>query len=241
MIKNRLLTDLPASEFERIRPYLEPVQLELKQHLLHVEEPIPYVWFPDDCVTSTVVNTEEGATIEVGMMGWDGMVGLSLLFFEEVSNTTVFVQVPGHATRMRADAFVQHVRDPGGPLFRQVQRYGNAFMAMVAQTAACNNLHSMDERICRWILITHDRVQRDEFPLTHEFLSAMLGVRRATVSVEANRLQQAGLIKYRHGLMRVTNREGLEDGVCECYEIINKLFARIFNGRLEPTKQDTRR
>jgi CRP-like cAMP-binding protein len=173
-------------------------------------------------------------------MGWDGMVGLSLLFFEKVSNTTVFVQVPGSATRVRADAFVRHVRDEGGPLFRQLQRYGNAFMAMVAQTAACNSLHSMDERICRWILITHDRVQRDEFSLTHEFLAAMLGVRRATVSVEADRLQQAGLINYQRGQMRITNREGLEDSVCECYGIINQMFDRVFGGWPEKQRQNIR-
>ena len=240
MIKNRLLTDLPKEELERLAPYLEPVQLEIKQHLLEMGEPIPYVWFPDDCVTSTVVNTSEGATIEVGMMGIDGMVGLSLLFFEDISNTTVFVQVPGAATRMRADAFVKHVRDKGGPLFRQLQRYGNAFMAMVAQTAACNSLHSMDERLCRWILVNHDRIGRDEFPMTHEFLSAMLGVRRASVSVEAKRLQQAGLIDYRRGQMMIRDREGLEEGACECYGIINQLFARVFDGWPEMKKQKVR-
>lgn len=224
MIKNRLLTDLPEEELERLAPYLEPVQLDLRQHLPEVGEPIPYVWFPDDCVTSTVVNTEEGATIEVGMMGIDGMVGLSLLFFEQVSNTTVFVQVPGAATRMRADAFVKHVRDKGGPLFRQLQRYGNAFMAMVAQTAACNRLHSLSERLARWLLMSYDRCVCEDLPFTQEFLALMLGVRRAGVTEAALILQAEGYINYRRGHIQIIDREGLEDHTCDCYEIVKAEF-----------------
>lgn len=222
MKENQLLARLPDAEKERLRPYLEPVLLEMKQGLLEEDEAIEYVWFPHDAVTSTVVSTPAGHTIEVGLMGVEGMVGLSLLLGEEKSNTTVFTQIPGHATRMRAGAFVKHVKSERGPLYDVLQRYVNSFMAMIAQAAACNSLHPVDERMCRWILLVHDRVGRNEFPITHEFLSYMLGVRRAGVSKVANELKMEGLIGYTRGEMTILDREGLEARSCECYEFIRK-------------------
>lgn len=222
MKENQLLARLPDAEKERLAPYLEPVFLEFKQGLLQEGEPIEYVWFPHDCVTSTVVGTPNGHTIEVGIMGIEGLVGLSLVLGEERSNTTVFTQIPGSATRMRAGAFTRHVKGEGGPLYDLLQRYTNVFMALIAQGAACNSLHPVDERMCRWILLVQGRVGRDEFPLTHEFLSMMLGVRRAGVSKVANELKLDGLINYTRGDIRILDREGLEGRSCECYELMKK-------------------
>ncbi len=198
--------------------------MDFRQTLIEAGEPIPYVWFPHDAITSTVVDTREGTTIEVGLMGVEGMVGLSLLLNVELSNTTVIVQVPGVGARMRADHFLEHVVGAGGVLYERLLRYTNAFMSMVAQTAACNSLHSIDQRLARWLLMTHDRVQRPQFPLTHEFLAFMLGVRRPSVSVAANALLQNEYINYTRGLMTITSRAGLEQNVCPCYDIVNNIM-----------------
>jgi CRP-like cAMP-binding protein len=229
-MKNRLLSSLPAQEKGRLSPFLEEVELKLRQTLLEVGQPIKYVYFPDDSVTSTVVQTVDGGTIEVGLMGTEGMVGLSLLLGIEKSNTTVFAQIPGKATRMKAVDFNEHVREKRGALYTLLQRYTNAFMGMVAQVAACNNQHSLEERMCRWILLTHDRVQRDEFILTQEFLSQMLGVRRPSVSVVASTLQNAGMIRYTRGSVTVTDRRGLESASCECYGLIVEMMDSVFEG-----------
>ena len=230
MNKNRLLTSLPQKERDRLSPYLEAVNLSVKELLVEYNEPIRYVYFPDDSVTSTVVETPDGGTIEVGLMGVEGMVGLSLLYGVKKSNSTVFVQVPGSATRMKANDLVEQVVGKQSLLFKLLLRYANAFMAMVAQVAACNNLHSLEERMCRWILMTHDRVQRDDFLLTQEFLSHMLGVRRPSVSVVASTLQNAGIIRYSRGNVTVVNRKELEAASCECYGIIQEIVESIFEG-----------
>ncbi|HJQ68297.1 MAG TPA: Crp/Fnr family transcriptional regulator [Blastocatellia bacterium] len=228
MPKNRLITTIPKEEQERLSPFLDHVDLELKQILVEMNRPIRYVYFPDNAVTSTVVETLDGGTIEVGLMGIEGMVGLSLLLGIEKSNTTVFVQIPGSATRMKASDFVEHVRGRGGPLFIMLLRYSHAFMGMIAQVAACNNQHSLEERMARWILLTHDRVRKDEFLMTHEFLSQMLGVRRPSVSVVASTLQNAGIIRYSRGNVTVVDRKALEAASCECYEIITRMMESIF-------------
>jgi hypothetical protein len=132
---------------------------------------------------------------------------------------------------MKASNFNEHVREKRGPLFILLQRYTNAFMGMIAQVAACNNQHSLEERMCRWILLTHDRVQSDEFLLTQEFLSQMLGVRRPSVSAVASTLQQAGMISYSRGNVTVQDREGLESASCECYQLMRDLTESIFNER----------
>jgi CRP-like cAMP-binding protein len=229
MPQNRLLTSISRAEREYLNEYLEPVDLEFKQPLLDFDMPIRYVYFPDNAVTSTVVQTADGATIEVGLMGVDGMVGLSLLFGVSKSNTTVFTQIPGSATRMSAAALQEHVIKRNGDLYKLLLRYSNAFMAMIAQVAACNNLHPLEERMCRWILMTHDRVRRDEFPLTQEFLSLMLGVRRPSVSVIASTLQNAGMIRYSRGTISIVDRKALEAGTCECYGLIVAMTESIFS------------
>jgi len=227
--QSRLLEVLPEAERARLQPFLEEIDLEDGATLIEAGAPIDSVWFPHDCVTSTVVETRDGATIEVGLMGTEGLVGLSLLLGRTLSNTTVLVQIPGKAARMKASDFVTQVVERKGPLYYALLRYTDAFLAMVSQTAACNSLHAVDARLSRWILMTHDRVQRDELPLTHEFLGYMLGVRRASVSVAANALQNLGLISYNRGMIRVLNRAGIEKQSCECYFIVRRITDDLYD------------
>ena len=229
--ENRLLAALPYEERNRLAPYLEAVSLRFPQVLVDFDTNIEYVYFVDTAVTSTVVRTPNGDAIEVGIMGAEGFVGLSLVYGVERSNATVLVQLPGRALRMRADDFVKHIMQAGGPAREQLLRYANYFQVMVQQHAACNVAHSVEERMCRWILLTHDRVGMDVFALTHEYLSVMLGVRRATITTIAHGLKQKGLITYTRGRLVVLNRSGLQACSCECYRLIRDQMARTFTNQ----------
>jgi CRP-like cAMP-binding protein len=231
MGESKLLSSLSENERNQISPHLTRVDLKAGQTLLEAGEPIECVWFPHDCVTSTVVDTAEGTTIEVGLMGMDGLVGLSLLLGATQSNTTVIVQIAGGASSMRADDFKEWVIKPRGEFYELLLQYTDAFMAMVAQTAACNSLHSVDERLSRWILMTHDRISRNEMALTQEFLAYMLGVRRASVSLAASGLQQMGMIRYSRGQLTVVDRDRLEECSCACYGIVRDITERLFKRR----------
>jgi CRP-like cAMP-binding protein len=233
---NQMLARLPAAELERLTPYLKPVDLHFGQLLVEYETPIKYAYFLESAVTSTVVRTPHGETIEVGIMGAEGFVGLSLLYGVERSNGTVVVQIPGRALRMRSEDFLKHVKATGGPCLEVLLRYANFFQVMVQQHAACNATHRIEERMCRWILLTHDRAGADGFALTHENLSLMLGVRRATVSTVAHRLKESGLISYKRGKLFVTDRRGLEDCSCECYGLLKDLTARTLGDERQTTR-----
>ena len=225
---NKLLAALPFEERNRLAPYLEAVSLKFRQVLVDFDTRIEYVYFLDTAVTSTVVRTPNGETIEVGIMGAEGFVGLSLLYGIERSNATVLVQLPGRALRMRTDDFLKHVVEAKGQVQDQLFRYANYFQVMVQQHAACNVAHSVEERMCRWILLTHDRAATNAFALTHEYLSVMLGVRRATVTTIARRLKERGFIAYTRGRLVIVNRLGLEECSCECYRLIKDQMARTF-------------
>lgn len=229
MSDNQLLASLPLEERQRLAPYLEPVALRFRQVIVEFDSPIQHVYFLSDAVTSTVVRTPAGETIEVGIMGAEGFVGLSLLYSVERSNATVLTQIPGRALRMRSDDFIRHVVQRGGPTRDLLLRYANFFQVMVQQHAACNVAHTVEERMCRWILLTHDRANADVFALTHEYLAVMLGVRRATVTTIARRLKDQGFIAYTRGRLAVTNRRQLEDCSCECYGLIKEQMARTFS------------
>jgi CRP-like cAMP-binding protein len=226
--ENRLISSLTGDEWARIARHFELVDLKNGATLLRVGERIRYLWFPNDCVTSTVVDTPEGATIEVGLMGLEGVVGLSLIMGRTVSNTTVIVQIPGTAYRIRAEDVVTHVITPHGQFYEALLRYIDSFMALVAQTAACNSLHTVDQRLARWILLTHDRIGSDTLPLTQEFLGYMLGVRRASVSAAASGLQDLGIIRYSRGQVQVVDRARLEQNACACYGIVRTMTDELF-------------
>jgi CRP-like cAMP-binding protein len=225
---NRLLDSLSADERTRLAPFLEEIELPVRTTLCESGEPIAYAVFPVDAITSTLVDMPEGGSIEVGLMGAEGMVGLDLLYRVRESPSTVIVQLAGRGVRMRADDLDREVVVPNSTFYMILLRYSRAFFAMVGQSGACNATHSVEQRLARWLLMVHDRVQRDRFALTHEFISLMLGVRRATVSEAAHMLRSAGAIDYDRGEIRVLQREALERHSCGCYEVIRKLSASPF-------------
>ena len=213
--QNHLLHALPRAEYERLLPALEPVRLTVRQVLCDRDASITHVYFPTTCVASMVNDSEEGS-VEVGTMGREGMVGIPVLLHSDSMPTRVFVQVAGAAKRMTVQALRDAVRR-SADLERLLFRYIQAFFEEVAQSVACNRLHSLEERCARWLLMTHDRVDGNEFALTQEFLSYMLGVHRPAVTLAAGALQQSGVIRYHRGKITVTDRDGLEDASCSCY------------------------
>jgi CRP-like cAMP-binding protein len=228
-IKNRLLAALPQEEYKHLLPHMEAVSLTFKQVLYDVNEPIEYVYFPQNSVVSLLNIMENGQAVEVGTVGNEGMVGLPVFLGARTIPGQAFSQVPGEGMRMRSEVFKDQVT-PGSPLHDLLHRYTQALFNQIAQSAACNRLHSIEERCCRWLLMTHDRVSSDVFPITHEFLSQMLGVRRASVSTVAAILQKAGFIRYVRGKMMILDREGLETSSCECHGIIKAEFDRLLGG-----------
>lgn len=223
---NFLLDRLGAAERARLHPRLEEVTLHYKEELLAFGKPIDYVYFPTVGVVSMVTDLAHGATVETGTVGREGMVGISALLGGSVSTSRAFAQIPGYAYRLSAAALQDHLRHPGGELAVQGLRYANTLVATISQTAACNRAHTVEERMARWLLLSRDRVDSDAFPLTQEFLSEMLGVRRPTVSLTGATLQKAGLIRYTRGQITVLDRQGLEAVSCECYQVIRELFEK---------------
>jgi CRP-like cAMP-binding protein len=224
--RNRLLAGLPSEEQMRLQPHLEPVPLALREILYAPNTPISFVFFPLDGVCSLLSIDDQGEAVEVATVGNEGFVGLPVFLGATATSGQAVSQVPGRALRMGADVFRSLVT-PGTPLHDRLQRYTEALFNMVAQGAACNRLHSITQRCARWLLLTQDRVGADTFPLTHEFLAKMLGVRPASVSDAARALQSAGLISYRRGIIRVADRPGLEAASCSCYAIIRREFERM--------------
>lgn len=225
-VKNRLLASLPSEEYERLTPYLERIFLDLKRELYQPNVPIDFVYFPLSGVHSLLSLTSKGGLIEVATVGNEGMIGLPVFLGAKQIPGIAIVQVPGEALRMRAEDFRTQVT-PSTALYDLLHRYTQALFNLVAQSALCNRAHSIEQRCCRWLLLTRDRVGNDEFPFTHEFLSQMLGVRRASVSEVAARLQNAGFISYRYGKISILDRAGLEATSCDCYEIIKAEFERL--------------
>jgi CRP-like cAMP-binding protein len=220
-IKNRLLAALPGEQYERLRPLMELVSLASSEILYKASTPIHYVYFPNNSVISLVSMTVGRRTAEVGLVGREGMVGLPVFLGATTSPNHVIVQVGDGAMRMKARAFKDEIKR-GGAMQGLLLRYTQALINQVSQTVVCNNLHTVEKRLCRWLLMIHDRVRSDDFFLTHEFVSNMLGVRRAGVSIAAGNLQQAGLIRYSHGKITILNRSYLESTACGCYRIIAK-------------------
>jgi CRP-like cAMP-binding protein len=223
---NRLLARLPPEEYERLLPRLQVVPLAFKHVLYEARSPIDFAYFPTRGVISALTVMEDGRAIEVATIGDEGMVGLPLLVGAKTTANRVIVQVPGEAMRMAEDVLREEVgRD--SPLRRSLVLYHTAFLAQVSQAVACNGLHSVHQRCCRWLLMTQDRAHSDVFPMTHEFLAEMLGVRRSTVSEVLEPFQKDGLIRYSRGKCTVLDREGLKAGSCECYRVIAKEFERL--------------
>ena len=227
--ENLLLAYLPNEERERLTPYLHEEVLEFQQVLIEPNQPITDLYFPYDAITSTIQEMNDGDSVETGLMGIEGFVGVQLWLHAPTTSTRTLVQVPGRAHHMRATDFIRYVRDAESPLNVLCAKYAHAFLSMTSITAACNRLHPVNERLCRWLKLVHNRVRRDDFPLRQEFVAHMLGVHRPTVSTAANMLQQAGLIRYSRGQLRVVDAEGLRNGSCECLELMEREFEKIFS------------
>src|ERR1700719_1406824 len=206
---NQLLARLPAEEYQRLLPRLQLVPLALKHVLYEARSSIDYAYFPNRGLVSALTVMEDGRAIEVATIGDEGMVGLPLLVGAKTTANRIIVQVPGEALRMTEELLREEVgRD--GPLRRLLILYHTAFLSQVSQAVACNGLHSVQQRCARWLLMTQDRAHADVFPMTHEFLAEMLGVRRSTVSEVLEPFQEAGLIRYSRGKCTVLDREGLK-------------------------------
>ena len=227
---NRLLGLLPRGDYERLRPHLHPIALEYRQSLYRAHKPIEFVYFIETGVGSLVNTMANGDAAEVGTIGNEGMVGLPLLFGDDRAPTSVYVQVPGAGLRMKATLFTTELARSAS--MRTVMlRYAHAFFNQVAQSAACNQFHSLQQRCCRWLLMTRDRMQSDEFLLTQEFLAMMLGVQRTGVTAAAGALQRAGLIRYKRGNVTIIDRRRLKQRSCECYGISKREFDRLLGER----------
>ena len=222
---NQLLAALPPKDYARLRPGLTTVPMRLKQSLWEPNQPIEAVYFPIDAVASILALTD-GHSVEVGTIGNEGFVGLPVFLGATSSTGRAMVQVAGKGERLDIAVFRREAHR-AGRLRQLMERYTQAFMSQVSQSTACNRAHSIGQRLARWLLIVQDRVGRNEFPLTHEFLGQMLGVRRATVSEAAAVLQRKKLIGYHRGVVTIRNGPGLERAACECYGIVRQEFERL--------------
>ena len=225
--KNKLLSCLPRSDFARLRPHLRTVPLAVKQVLHPRNEPIREVFFPNGGVASVTAVMRNGAMVEIATIGDEGLVGINAFFGSALMSGEAMMQVPDtNAEVMSVQAFRAEL-DRRGAFYDSVQLYSQGLVILMMQSAACMALHTVHERCCRWLLMTHDRIRRDDFQLSHEFLAMMLGSTRPTVTVVAGVLQKAGLIKYTHGRMTIVDRQGLEGASCECYATVKEHFDRL--------------
>jgi CRP-like cAMP-binding protein len=230
---NKLLASLPLQEFQRIEPQLTVVSLAFKQVLHKQNERIEHIYFPGGGACSLTKVMQDARIAEIATIGNEGVIGASVFFGDDRSFTETIVQVAeGDGYRMSVEAFVTEMARRG-PFYNRVVRYSQALLSQVMQTTVCNGLHSVEQRCCRWLLMTNDRVHSDNMRLTHEFLSIMLGVRRPTVTLIMGDLQKAGLVENRRGMIHITDRSRLEQVSCECYATVKATFARLLP-ELEP-------
>ena len=223
-ISNSVLAALPRPAYEALRGGLEPVQFHFGQVLYEPGQLIGQVYFPVDCLVSLLTLVDKHSALEVGMVGREGMVGMALTLGSSVSPVRALVQGAGTALRMSAARFRREFANRP-PLRRALYRYLNGLMAQITQTAVCNRFHMVEARLARWLLMTSDRVRSDEFLLTQDFLSHMLGVRRVGVTKAASALQQRNLIEYSRGKINILDHPGLEQASCACYQVVKDITA----------------
>jgi CRP-like cAMP-binding protein len=223
---NRLLNSLPRAEYERLRTLFVPVPLPQGKVLWDAGETVRYAYFPVSGMISILSTTREGASIEVGMVGGEGMAGVPGLLSDRVTPYRIMVQLPAHALRISAAVLGEEFRR-GGPLQDLLLRYIHTLLTQMSQSAACNSFHTVEQRLCRWLLVARDHADDDTLRLTQEFLSQMLGVPRTSVTTIAGRVQKLGLIRHSRGRVQIVDRAGLEAASCECYRVIRDEFARL--------------
>ncbi|MBD2077286.1 Crp/Fnr family transcriptional regulator [Phormidium sp. FACHB-592] len=227
---NHLLAALPADVYQRLQPALELVTLAMGQPIYQVGSAIDHVYFPEQALISLVFQAKDGATMEVGLVGQEGMAGLPMLLNGTSNSHDAIVQVAGKAWRLPAAVLLTEFHC-GSALHGLLLRYTQAMLTQATQNSVCNRFHTTEERLARWLLLVSDGVGADTFLLTHEFIAKMLGVRRAGVTVAAGVLDQAGLLRYHRGCMTLVDRAGLEDFTCECYGVVHDAFAAVASER----------
>jgi CRP-like cAMP-binding protein len=226
-LENRLLACLPEEELAHLAPLLEHVKLEHGQQVIVPDEPIRDFYFPLNCLLSLVTLLEDGSTVESGIIGREGMSGVPVLLDAASTIMPTFVQIPGEAMRARASV-VKEFYDARGAFHKILNRYIHTVIVTGSQSTACNARHSVEQRCCRWLLMSSDGIGSDELNLTQEYLAAMLGVRRPGVSQVASVLQDEGLISYTRGAIRILDRKRLEEAACECYQMAKEEYDRLF-------------
>jgi CRP-like cAMP-binding protein len=223
---NLLLNQVPDSELSSLLPHLELVQLKLKDSLFERSQPMPYVYFPCNCVISLLATMQDGEAVEVSTIGNEGFSGTGILIGNDSATETAICQIAGMSLRI-STVNLKKFFTGKTVLQAAAQRYMQAYLSQITQSVACNRLHTLEERFARWVLMTDDRVQSNGIFLTQEFLAIMLGVHRPSVTLVARSLQQAGVIKYNRGTVTVVDRAGLEEACCECYEVVKQQFIRL--------------
>jgi CRP-like cAMP-binding protein len=224
--KNRLLKALPDEDFARFFSELERVKLPLRQVIQDTVQPVEYAYFIEEGVTSILTIMSDASAIEVGMVGAEGMVSVGALLDTNAPSPHVIVQIPGAALRMPV-ARCKRAFDESAAVRAVILPFASDLLSLSSQTAACNRLHSIEQRLARWLLMAYDRVKSETMPMTHEFLASMLGVRRAGVTVTAGELQQSGLISYRQREITIRDPEGLQALACECYQADHNRLNRL--------------
>ncbi|TMH02007.1 MAG: Crp/Fnr family transcriptional regulator [Betaproteobacteria bacterium] len=227
--QNHLLAALPEAVYERLLPSLELVPMPLGEVIYTSGSELPYLYFPTDCIVSLVYVMANGASAEIAVTGCEGLLGVALFLGGQTAPNQAVVQSGGHAYRIGAKV-IKHEFDRGGPLQHLLLLYTQALIAQMAQTAVCNRHHSLDKQLCRWLLLSLDRLHSGELTMTQELIANMLGVRRQGVVEAAGNLQKAGLIDYRRGHISVLDRPGLEARVCECYAVVKREYERLLPG-----------
>jgi CRP-like cAMP-binding protein len=229
--QNNLLNALPAAEYEHLFPHLEQVPMPLGKVLYESRDEFRHAYFPTTCIVSKLYVMENGASTEIAVIGNDGIIGVSLFMGGDTMPNRAVVQSEGYAYRLRADALIQQFDRSGGrrsgALHHLLLRYTQALITQMSQTAACNRHHSVDQQLCRWLLLSLDRLATNELIMTQELIANMLGVRREGVTESAGKLQKAGLINYHRGHITVLDRPGLEARVCECYQVVKTESDRL--------------
>ena len=225
-IRNRLLASLPSEALKSLLPKLSPITLAMRQPLYDPHTAIEGVYFPESGMISLVAILDDGMQAEVGIIGQEGMLGISLLSGIDTPFNESMVQMPGTALHMSVGDF-RHELEVSAPFRAILLRYNEALYAQVMQTAACNGRHGLEQRLARWLLMAHDRADGDELPLTQDFIAIMLGVHRPSITVTAGILQRAGLIRYAGGRVTVLDRPSLEASSCECYGVVQRRFSAL--------------
>lgn len=225
---NQLLNALPPTDFRELQPNLKRVEMPHGKVLYNVGEPIDYIYFPENSIVSTVSFFEDGASIETGITGREGMTGFGVALSNDVAQRETSVQAEGYAWQMPAKAF-QTAFERGGTFHHFVLRYVYAYLEQISQSGACINHHPVNQRLARWLLMCHDRAEGDQLQITHDFIAQMLGVNRPSVTGAAIELKDKGLIKYSRGVVQILDRPGLEAFSCECYDSIRRVYERYLS------------